>query len=139
MYYEVNTSGPGRKAATINIGLQAGLVTTFLSNKSFRDTTINCNSIPANLSRMHNLVSKVDSVIVLYSHDDMKDIRETIVEENEVCGFENPNLVNVEKDRGYNNPIYNSCVTPFQAGTLVVQQMCENNTKNKNGAAFIGS
>jgi len=26
----------------------------------------------------------------------MKDIRETIVEENEMCGFENPNLANVE-------------------------------------------
>ena len=64
LYYEVGTSGPGRKAATINIGLQAGLVTTLLSNKSFRDTTINCNNIPANLSRMHTLVSKVGSVIV---------------------------------------------------------------------------
>jgi hypothetical protein len=28
----------------------------------------------------------------------MKEIRETIVEENEMCGFENPNLVNVESD-----------------------------------------
>jgi hypothetical protein len=38
----------------------------------------------------------------------MKEIRETIVEENEMCGFENPNLVNVESDARYNNPIYNS-------------------------------
>jgi hypothetical protein len=28
LYYEVDTSAPGRKAATINIGLQAGLMTT---------------------------------------------------------------------------------------------------------------
>jgi hypothetical protein len=38
----------------------------------------------------------------------MKEIRETIVVENEMCGFENPNLVNVESDARYNNPIYSS-------------------------------
>jgi hypothetical protein len=41
----------------------------------------------------------------------MKEIRETIVEENEMCGFENPNLVNVESESRYNNPIYSSGVT----------------------------
>jgi hypothetical protein len=80
---------------------------------------------------MQKLANKVGSVIVKYNRDDMKEIRETIVEENEMCGFENPNLVNVESDARYNNPIYNSGVTPFQAGTQVVQTMCENNTKNK--------
>jgi hypothetical protein len=66
----------------------------------------------------------------------MKEIRETIVEENEMCGFENPNLVNVESDARYNN----SGVTPFQAGTQVVQTMCENNTKNKKiVSVFLGN
>jgi len=45
---------------------------------------------------MHTLANKVGSVIVKHNHDAMKDIRETIVEENEICGFENPNLVIVE-------------------------------------------
>jgi hypothetical protein len=40
------------------------------------------------------LVLYVGPVIVKYNRDDMKEIRETIVEENEMCGFENPNLVN---------------------------------------------
>jgi hypothetical protein len=35
LYYEVDTSGPGRKAATINIGLQAGLMTTPISKQEF--------------------------------------------------------------------------------------------------------
>ena len=140
LYYEVDTSAPGRKAATINIGLQAGLMTTPISNKSFRDITINCNIIPASLSSMQKLANKVGSVIVKYNRDDMKEIRETIVEENEMCGFENPNLVNVESDARYNNPIYNSGVTPFQAGTQVVQTMCENNTKNKKiVSVFLGN
>jgi hypothetical protein len=34
--------------------------------------------------------------IVKHNRDDMKAIRETIVEENEMCGFENPNLVGRE-------------------------------------------
>ena len=95
LYYEVDTSAPGRKTATIDIGLQAGLMTTPISNKSLRDITINCNIIPASLSSMQK---KVGPVIVKYNRDDMKEIRETIVEENEMCGFENPNLVNVESD-----------------------------------------
>jgi hypothetical protein len=37
----------------------------------------------------------VGPVIVKYNRDDMKEISETIVEENEMCGFENPNLVNI--------------------------------------------
>jgi hypothetical protein len=45
---------------------------------------------------MQHLANKVGSVIVKHNRDDMKEIRETIVEENEMCGFENPNLVNVE-------------------------------------------
>ena len=140
LYYEVDTSGPGRKAATINIGLQAGLMTTPISNKSFPDITINCNIIPASLSSMQHLANKVGSVIVKHSRSDMKEIRETIVVENEMCGFENPNLVNVESDARYNNPIYSSGVTPFQAGTQVVQTMCENNTKNKQiVSVFLGN
>jgi hypothetical protein len=42
---------------------------------------------------MQHLANKVGSVIVKHNPDDMKEIRETIVEENEMCGFENPNLV----------------------------------------------
>jgi hypothetical protein len=51
------------------------------------------------------------SVIVKHSRSDMKEIRETIVVENEMCGFENPNLVNVESDARYNNPIYSSTLS----------------------------
>jgi hypothetical protein len=88
---------------------------------------------------MQKLANKVCSVIVKYNRDDMKEIRETSVEENEMCGFENPSLVIVESDARYNNPIYNSGVTPFQAGTQVVQTMCENNTNNKKiVSVFLG-
>jgi hypothetical protein len=42
---------------------------------------------------MQHLENKVGSVIVKHNRDDREEIRETIVEENEMCGFENPNLV----------------------------------------------
>jgi hypothetical protein len=35
---------------------------------------------------MQHLANKVGSVIVKHNRDDMKEIRETIVEENEMCG-----------------------------------------------------
>ncbi|CAG2241828.1 unnamed protein product [Mytilus edulis] len=131
LFYEVNSPAPGRKAATINMGIQAGLMTTTISNKSFRDITLTCNVIPANLSGMQKLANKVGSVIVNFNRQDMKDIRESLVAENEMVGYANPVLVNVETDGRYNNPIYNSDVTAFQAGTQVVQTMVENNTKLK--------
>ncbi|KAH3706738.1 hypothetical protein DPMN_066126 [Dreissena polymorpha] len=40
-------------------------------------------------------------------------------------------MVNVKGDTCYNNPIFKSDATPFQAGTIAVTTMCENNTKNK--------
>ncbi|CAC5376447.1 unnamed protein product [Mytilus coruscus] len=49
-----------------------------------------------------------------------------------MVGYANPVLVNVETDGRYNNPIFNSDVTAFQAGTQVVQTMVENNTKLKH-------
>ena len=73
LYYEVDTSVPGRKAATINIGLQAGLMTTPISNKGFRDITISCNLIPASLSSMHNIANKNGSATIKHNSDDMKD------------------------------------------------------------------
>ncbi|CAC5376449.1 unnamed protein product [Mytilus coruscus] len=132
LYHEVNSPAPGRKAATINMGIQAGLMTTSISNKSFRDITLTCNVIPANLSGMQKLANKVGSVIVNFNQQDMKDIRESLVAENEMVGYANPVLVNVETDGRYNNPIFNSDVTAFQAGTQVVQTMVENNTKLKH-------
>ena len=80
---------------------------------------------------MQKLANKVGSVIVNFNRQDMKDIRESLVAENEMVGYANPVLVNVETDGRYNNPIFNSDVTAFQAGTQVVQTMVENNTKLK--------
>lgn len=131
LYYEVYTARPGRRAATLNMALQAGLQTQPISNKGFRDISITCNIIPANLSGMQKLANRVGSVIVQYNHEDKQDIREWVVAENEMVGHSNPNYVNVESDGRYNNPIYNSDVTAFQAGTQVVQTMIENNSSNK--------
>lgn len=131
LYYEVDSDKRGRKAATINIGLQAGLMTTSISNKSFREISLTCNIIPAQLSGMQRLTNKVGSMVVDLNRQDLKDIRESIVVENELVGYSNPRLVNVETDARYNNPLYNSDATAFQAGTQVVQTMAENNTKSK--------
>ena len=131
LFHEVDNTKKGRKAATINMGIQAGLMTTAISNKSFREISLSSNVIPANLSGMQRLTNRVSSEMVTYNRQDMKDIRESLVEENEMVGYSNPHHVNVETDGRYNNPIFNSDVTPFQAGTQVVQTMVENNSKLK--------
>ena len=66
--------------------------------------------------------------MVNFNRQDMKNIRESLVAENEMVGFKNPHLVNVETDVRHNNPIFNSGTTPFQAAPQVVQTMVENNT-----------
>ena len=104
LYFEAEAKGPGRKAATINIGLQAGMMTTPISNKNFRNISLNCNIIPPSLSSMQKLSNKVSSAIENYNQQDTKEIRETIVAENEMVGFGNPYLINVETDACYNNP-----------------------------------
>jgi hypothetical protein len=42
---------------------------------------------------MQKLANKVGSVIVKYNRDNMKEIRETIVEENEMCDLEQRSLL----------------------------------------------
>ncbi|KAH3864326.1 hypothetical protein DPMN_027343 [Dreissena polymorpha] len=61
----------------------------------------------------------------------MCQIRKELVAENAKIGQKDPSLVNVEGDTCYNNPNFKSDATPFQAETIAVSTMCENNSKNK--------
>ena len=61
----------------------------------------------------------------------MKDIRAELVRNNRSCGLTNCNLVRVESDACYNNPLFSAGTTPFQAGTQVTYSMIEINTTDK--------
>ncbi|KAH3863421.1 hypothetical protein DPMN_026409 [Dreissena polymorpha] len=61
----------------------------------------------------------------------MAAVRKNLVDENAQIGQKDASMVNVEGDTCYNNPIFNSDATPFQAGTIAITTMCENNTKKQ--------
>jgi hypothetical protein len=66
----------------------------------------------------------------------MKDIHAELVRNNRSYGLTNCNLVRVESDACYNNPLFSTGTTPFQAGTQVTYSMIENNTTDKKIVYF---
>lgn len=130
MYEEHETTKRGRKGSKLNTRLQNALVTTPISNQSLINILLQCNIIPPSYSAMQKTANKICSEIVRINRISMKNIRETIKQENEDCGLSDPNLVRAEGDGRYNNPMFKGD-TPFQAGTQVTYVMCENNSNLK--------
>ena len=132
LYEEVdNASGRGRKAAKANIGLQLGLASTPISNTGACRIFNNVNMISPTISGMQKQSNKVCQKLQEINTQSMHEIRQDIIEGNAKIGQQNPKNVNVEGDSCYNNPMFNSDATPFQAGTIATTTFCENNTKGK--------
>lgn len=136
LFEPIETGKRGRRAAKINIAAQVGLMHTPISNKSFSEI-LNCaNIISPAASGMYKCSNKVSEQVEKINREDMKNIRKKLLEENKLCGLKNDDLVRVETDARYNNPLFSGGTTPFQGGTQVTQVMCENMTKNKKIVAL---
>lgn len=131
IYDVVESNKRGPKASTMNLQTQIGLMTSPISGKNFREILMASNVPPPSASGMQKTANKVSKMVVDINQKDMQDIRQKLVLENQECGIANDNLVRVESDARYNNPIIKSGTTPFQAGTQVVSTMSENNTNDK--------
>ncbi len=131
LYEELETGKRGRKPAKINVGLQTGLMTTPISNTGMSRILAHANIAPPNVSAMNRAACNVSEAMAALNEKDMHDIRDRIKQDNRLCGLKDETKVNVEGDTCYNNPLFNSGHTPFQAGTIAVTTMCENNTRSK--------
>ncbi|CAG2217769.1 unnamed protein product [Mytilus edulis] len=131
LYEEVEFLKRGRRAATVNIGAQVGLIHTPISNKNFSEILNAANIISPSSSGLQKCANKVSKVVEKVNKDDMENIRKNLANDNKTLGLSNEKLVRVESDARYNNPIFSNGSTPFQGGTQVTQVMCENMTKNK--------
>ncbi|KAH3793376.1 hypothetical protein DPMN_146884 [Dreissena polymorpha] len=80
---------------------------------------------------MQKQANEVNIALKSLNERSMCQIRKDLVAENAKIGQNDPYLVNVKGDTCYNNPIFKNDATPFQAGTIAISTMCENNTKNK--------
>jgi len=131
MYHEVERKGSGRRAAQINVGVQIGLASTSIGNSGTCRILNSANIIAPSRTSMQKGANKVNAALQTINEKSMRQIRRTLVYENSRVGQKDPHMFNVEGDSCYNNPIFNSEATPFQAGTVVTTTFCENNTKNK--------
>lgn len=140
LFEEVPSNIRGRRSGKPNVGLQLGLMSTPISNYGACRLFVNTDIIPPTYSAMRKQSNKISQAMVALNAKNMHEIRDTIARENELCGNKNSHKVCVEGDSCYNNPLFNSDSTPFQAGTIVTTTMYENNTSNKQMiGAFVGS
>ena len=54
LYKEVSTQSPGRKAATVNYGIQVGLSQTSLGNNGLRKTLVSAKTPPPSRKSLQN-------------------------------------------------------------------------------------
>jgi len=132
LYEEVEVKkGRGRRAAKVNVGLQLGLCSTPISNTGVSRILNHANIISPNKAAMQRLSCKVNKNVEGLNVKDMHEQRFSLVKENAQIGQKDAKTVNVEGDTCYNNPMFNSDSTPFQAGSIATTTFCENNTKAK--------
>ncbi|KAH3793725.1 hypothetical protein DPMN_147243 [Dreissena polymorpha] len=116
LFNEVNTKGKGRRSAEINIGFQIGVASTSIGNTSSRRIMNTSNIIAPTPNAMQKQANKVCAALKCLNEKSMAAVRKNLVAENAQIGQKDASMVNVEGDTCYNNPIFNSDATPFQAG-----------------------
>ena len=132
IFEQAESNTRGRKSSKANIGLQNGAMSTSSGNVAL-NRIFTCMNVPnPALSGMQDQTNKISKSMVTFNQVNMQTKRQALRAENKACGHQQPNLVNIEGDSCYNNKQFNSDNTPFQAGTIVVTTMCENNTRSKN-------
>jgi hypothetical protein len=90
----------------MNVAVGVGLMYTHISNKNFREILMVSNIIPPCKSSMQKTSNQVSNRIEDINKESMKDIRAELVRNNRSCGLTNCNLVRVESDACYNNPLF---------------------------------
>ena len=133
LYEEVerNHKGRGRQTAKANVGFQIGLFSTPISNHC-ATRILNCTNIIApTISGMQKTANSVAEAFIKLNNESIKDIMQTLKADNKTIGQKDPKSVRIEGDTCYNNPLFNSESTPFQAGTMATTTLCENNTLEK--------
>ena len=129
LYEEVDTKSPGRRAATVNYGLQVGLSQTPLGNDGLRKILLSANTPPPSRKSLQKASNKVLAKIETLNKEDMSHRCRQLVDVNTLRGHESPHTISVQGDGMYNNPLYSGVgETPFQPATQTVYSFAENVT-----------
>lgn len=132
LYDEVDTQGAGRKAATVNTGLQIGLSKQGISNTGIREVLVSANINPGSRRSMQDSANTVAAGIIEANTQDMNAITDYMQDLNTKIGRARSHPIPAEADGTYNNRIYGAPGnTPFQAGTQATFLVAENLTADK--------
>ena len=138
LYDEVTApnSLPGVKAGKPNVGVQIALSKLPVGCDAVRTLCMAMNIPPPSESGMQKSANKTSIRIQEINKLDMIKRREEIKVINEIRGS-NRNVVNVEADGMYNNPLYSGVgKTPFQPATQCTYVVCEQATSSKQVIAL---
>ena len=132
LYEEVKSDRQGPKAATINTGLQVGLMKQGMSNTGMKEILTAANIPSPALTSMQRTTNKVGDIVIETNEKDMANVCENIKKLNEAIGNPGHHPIPAEADATYNNRIYSGVGnTPFQAGTQATLLVAENLTRSK--------
>lgn len=131
LYTEVKRHGPGRKAATANVGLNIALTQAPIGSTCVRKICLS-SCIPApSRSGLNKCASKVCKDIQRINESDMKSRRAELKKINQLRG-KPENEIPVQSDGIYNNNLYSGVgKTPFQPATQCSYVVAENVTPKK--------
>lgn len=133
LFSEVNTNRRGPKAAAPNVGIHAAMTQTPVGYTSLRKILLASNTPAPSQKGLFKSASKASQKIVEENQRDMKSRRLNLKEINKLREQKDPNIISVEGDAAYNNPIYAGIgKTPFQAATQATYIMAEGTTKNRD-------
>ena len=128
---EVSCCNRGRKAVQINASFLEGVSGTSFGDTASRRILNTTNIIdPCHLC-MQRQANKVNTSLKSLNERSMYQIKNKTGCWNAKFWQKDPSKVNDEGDTCYNNPMFKSDATSFQAGTMTVSILWENNTKHK--------
>ncbi|ESO83740.1 hypothetical protein LOTGIDRAFT_168981 [Lottia gigantea] len=131
LYKEITTGKRGRKAAAVNINLQAGLLDMPLGNSMTRLLLADLDIPPPAESGMSKLSSYVSSKTTDLNNESMRTKVEEVKNVNRRKGASNPNVINVALDGRYNCLTIGHSKKPRQGASQSIGIACETNTDRK--------
>ena len=115
----------GRKAASINHGMQVGLSQVSMGNAGLRKVLLSGNIPAPSSSGMQYTANKISEKLIKANKSDMEQIRGELSSINKIRGHPKKEI-DIESDGCYNNPIYSGInKTPFQPATQVCYVIIE--------------
>lgn len=132
LYDEAESGAPGPNPATINVGLQVGLMKQGMSNSGMREILTAANIASPSKSTMQRTANRIGEIITEENQEDLERQCKKLQDLNQSIGRPKTNPIPAEADATYNNQLFSGIGnTPFQAGTQATLLVAENLTKKK--------